>query len=135
VRRVMGFASSLGYERVLVGNKFAHVATDIDELAHLQVAEAVGEYNDLYLSGIAHVAEQVIVAWGPLAKLPERLRKRWQDVVRLLDERGKLPYCLGTAKDGHPRHPLMLPKTAAPTEWQVPWFPNRTPAPGSQFRL
>jgi hypothetical protein len=125
VRRVMGFATSLGYERVLVGNKFAHVATDIDELAHLQLAEATGEWNDLYLSGIAHVAEQIIVAWGPLAKLPPRLRERWKAVVRILDERGKVPMCLGVAKDKHPRHPLMLPKDAALVPWPVPWFPNR----------
>jgi hypothetical protein len=133
IRRVMGFAQRWGYERVLVGNKFAYKGTDIDDLKHLPLAEAVGEFNDLYLSGIAHCSEQVVVAWGPLAKLPPRLRERWKDVVRVLDERNKVPYCIGaTAKDGHPRHPLMLKYDEPLVPWNVPWFPNRYPIPAPE---
>lgn len=127
IRRVLGFAELWGFGRVMVGNKFAFRATDIDKLASLSVMQAIGEHNDFALANIIANVETVVVAWGPLAKLPPRMRERWKEIVRLCDDNGKVPHCIGpTARDGHPRHPLMLPYSAALVPWPVPWFANRT---------
>lgn len=62
-------------------------------------------------------ARKLLVAWGPAAKLRiPVLRERWKHVVKLV---GKPLHCLGTAKDGQPRHPLML-RADAPLELWSP---------------
>ena len=40
--------------------------------------------------------------------LPKRLRERWLDVLQIARRIGKPLHCFGTAKDGQPRHTLML---------------------------
>jgi hypothetical protein len=66
-------------------------------------------------------ADKIICAWGPLAKLPPRLRGRWREVVALAA--GKPLWCLGTSADGQPRHPLMLRYTTPLVEWKPPvWY-------------
>lgn len=76
-------------------------------------------------------APVVIAAWGPLAKLPKSLRRRWRTVVRIADEAGARLMCLGTAQDGQPRHPLMLGYDTALTEWRPPGFSPATPTPAA----
>jgi hypothetical protein len=119
ITKVMGFASQLALRKVIVGNKFAHVATDITELRG--VADPVGPDNDAHLERMMREAEVHIVAWGPLAKLPPKLRNRWFDVVRIADRVGCQLMCLGpTAQDGHPRHPLMLSYESPLVRWSPP---------------
>lgn len=129
VRKWYGFADRLGYGTVIIGNKFSWCATDINELKK-HAAYASGVENDKHLEQIMRDADFHIVAWGPLAKLPEVLRPRWKEVVRIADRVGCPLYCLGpTAQDGHPRHPLMLAYDTPVQRWEVPWFANRSAAP------
>lgn len=128
-RRIAGFARLLGFGRYLLGNKFALRSTNVHALAVVSEADAIGPENDEHIRQIMKVSHTILFAWGPLAKLPQRLRKRWQDLVRMADEAGKVPMCLGVAQDGHPRHPLMLPYSAPLVPWPVPWFPNRWAEP------
>lgn len=124
VRRIYGFCRTLGFSTALVGNKFARRSPDVKALR--RPGDPIGPENDRYLAEIIRAADVVLVAWGPLAKLPEALRGRWKDVVRIADAEQRTLYCLGTAQDGHPRHPLMLPANAQLEEWMVPWFVGRS---------
>ncbi|MFG7490124.1 DUF1643 domain-containing protein [Methylorubrum rhodesianum] len=120
IRKVIGFSERLGAGRIVVGNLFAFRATDIRALR--TVADPVGPEADDHLRKILFGADRIIVAWGPLAKLPGPLRTRWQRFVEIAGENVRPLRCLGTAMDGHPLHPLTL-GYARPL---VPWSP---PAP------
>ncbi len=60
----------------------------------------------------------MIAAWGPLAKQPPaRRHRRWKAATAKI---GRPLMCLGTAKDGHPRHPLMLAYDTPLVPWTTP---------------
>lgn len=118
IRKVIGFSERLGAGWAIVGNKFAWRATDVRELR--SAADPTGPANDEHLAAIMRDAGTVIVAWGPLSKLPPTLRRRWYKVARIADEVGAKLMCLGTAQDGHPRHPLTLAYDTPLVEWGRP---------------
>ncbi|WP_375782889.1 DUF1643 domain-containing protein [Bradyrhizobium sp. Pha-3] len=126
VRKLIGFGTRLGWRRIIIGNLFAFVSTDISGLR--TAADPIGSDNDRHLEEIIAAADIVIVGWGTVKKLPEALRKRWIDVVRIADRLGQQLYCLDVTDDGHPKHPLMIGYDAVPHPWDAPWFPNRVPA-------
>jgi hypothetical protein len=109
IRKLKGFARHNGWSNLIVGNLFAYRATNVKELA--QADDPVGPENDRYLRDMIGHRDtlRVIFAWGPVAKLPYRLRQRWREVARMATYDGGPRFCLGVAKDGQPRHPLMLP--------------------------
>lgn len=118
IRRVIGFSKKLGWAKVIVGNVFAYRATDISVLA--RVPDPVGPDNARHLNLILEEADQVLVAWGTLAKLPRALRLEWQKMAAIAGDVDIKLMCLGTAKDGHPRHPLMLSYDSVLVEWLPP---------------
>lgn len=118
IRKVKGFSGRLGFGWLIVGNVFAYRSTDVRGLA--RVADPMGPDNERHLREIMSHAATVIVAWGPVAKLPKELRRRYQRVVRIANELGVTLHCLGTAQDGHPRHPLMLAYDTPLSPWSAP---------------
>jgi hypothetical protein len=126
VGKLLGFAERLSISRIIVGNEFALCSTDIKGLRTAK--DPIGPDNDKHLEQIMRDADVHIVAWGARAKLPEVLRKRWIEVVRIADRVGCKLHCIGTNADGHPKHPLMTGYDVPMTEWTVPWFPNRRAA-------
>jgi hypothetical protein len=119
IRKLYGFAERFDIGRLVVGNLFAFRATDIGELA--QAADPIGPKNDWHLVDIMASATMVIVAWGSSGKLPRSLRSRWRDVICLADMNGIRGFwCLGTAADGHPLHPLTLGYERPLINWKVP---------------
>jgi hypothetical protein len=118
IRKVIGFSERMGAGWAIVGNKFAWRATDVRDLR--SVSDPVGPGNDEHLSNIMSEAATVIVAWGPLSKLPPVLKRRWYKVARIADRVGARLMCFGTAQDGHPRHPLMLAYDTPLVEWKRP---------------
>lgn len=118
IRKVIGFTERLGGGWAIVGNKFAYRATDVRELR--SCADPKGPENDAHLAQIMQDAATVIVAWGPLAKLPPNLRKRWTTVRMIATRLGVSLWCYGTAQDGHPRHPLMLAYDTPLVPWSAP---------------
>jgi hypothetical protein len=115
IRKDMGFARRHGCGRIIKGNKFAFRATDVRKLRGCSFP--IGEDNDKHLAEIFAEADVIVVAWGPLAKLPPDLRYRWKRVVSLTS---KPLMCFGTAQDGHPRHTLMLAYDTPLVEWRAP---------------
>lgn len=116
IRKLKGFGERNRWGRIMVGNLFAYRATDVRELA--VAGDPIGPDNDAHLWDMAASANQIIFAWGPAAKLPSRLRHRWRKVAEMVEGLGHRAYCIGTAKCGHPRHPLMLAYAERVRPWE-----------------
>lgn len=110
IRRCIGFATDWGFDRLRVVNLFGARATRPAELFALD--DPVGPGNDRALRRELRSAELVVAAWGVhgarrAAELVPRLRfDDWR--------------CLGTTKDGHPRHPLYVRRGVRPVPWSLP---------------
>lgn len=110
IRRCVQFAKDwvphFGHIEIL--NLFALVSTAPGGLE--EVEDPVGPENDSYIREYTN-GLPVVVAWGNHG----RLNNRDKEVLRLLES----PYCLGTNKDGSPKHPLYLERTTLP----IPYYP------------
>lgn len=118
IRKDIGFGQRLGWRRIIKGNLFTHVATDVRELAAVEWPNSPDA--DWHAAQIMRDADQVIFTWGPTAKLPKRLRARWRVIWELARSLDIEPLCFGTAKDGHPLHTLMLPYSSTLRPWSPP---------------
>lgn len=118
IRKVRGFATRLGYSRFVVANLFAFRATNVRDLGN--ALDPIGPDNDAHIEAVLRECDEVLAAWGPLAKLPRELRRRWLAVGAMAQDVGKPLLCLGTALDGQPRHPLMLSYETPVEEWRAP---------------
>lgn len=113
--KCVGFAKRHGAGAIVLVNVFAWSATDPKELvrASLEGWNVVGDHNAAAMRwAIAKAADQwlthqgrLLSAWG---KIPPKLREAglpsritWETLAGATD-------CLGSNKDGSPRHPLML---------------------------
>lgn len=123
VGKLIGFGQRNGIRRWLLGNLFAGVSKEIKNLPKLR--DPIGPENDAHLLAMMREADIHVVGWGTLNKLPEALRQRWKDIVRMADELGVVLHCIGTNADKHPKHPLMTGYAVPITPWEAPWFPNR----------
>lgn len=123
IRKVLGFASRQNCTRIIVGNKFAFRATDVNELRSAR--DPIGPDNDRHIEQILRDGDLHVVAWGALNKLPDTLRSRWKDIVRVADRVGCKLHCIGINADRHPKHPLMPSYSSPLTEWAAPWFAGR----------
>lgn len=85
-----------------------------------RAADPVGPECDEYLCQIFAEADVIVPCWGPLAKLPARLRSRWREVAAMMRAAGKPILCLGTAKDGQPLHTLTLAYSTPLVPWREP---------------
>ena len=101
IRRCRGFAVREGCGGLVMVNLFAYRSTDPDRLRH--VDDPVGPDNASYLLLMVASAGPAVAAWGVGGGLHGRDRA----VLKLLNGAKRL-HCLGTTKDGHPRHPLYL---------------------------
>lgn len=119
IRRCRGFAHDLGFPGFAVYNLWAYRATKPRDLflALARGIDVVGPENNQLLEGLfwsAHFAHHpVVAAWGAHA-----LENRVAEVLAIPHARTQL-YHLGLTAAGQPRHPLMLPKSARLTRWQV----------------
>jgi len=111
-RRCIAFARDGGGSLCLIGNPFAMVSTDPRGLA--TAADPIGPRNDENLVALVDFAAVVVVGWGN-AKTPG-LAARERRICEIVPD-WKL-HCLGTNRDGSPKHPLYLPKTAQLVRWE-----------------
>lgn len=100
-RKGIKFSKTWGYGSCVFTNAFAFRSPHPRVMKAQQVP--VGPDNDTHILEQCELAELIVVAWGN----DGRHRQREKDVLRLLE-----PYrlwCLGTNKNGTPKHPLYLP--------------------------
>lgn len=113
IRRCIGFARRLGYAGITVVNLYALRSTDPKAL--LGAADPVGPRNDTVLRRVflqaAAAGLPVVAAWGVNAR-PDRVQQ-----VLAMPHAADQMVSFGVTTDGHPRHPLYLPKTAELAPW------------------
>jgi hypothetical protein len=109
--RCVRFAQTWGYGSLEVVNLFALKATNPRELK--QAIDPIGQECDRYLLDAVKQVDRVVIAWGNWGSL----HQRDQAVLALLAPHISL-YCLGMNRSGQPRHPLYLPKSTVPLEFQ-----------------
>ena len=108
LRRCMSFSRAGGYGRVEIVNLFAYRTPYPQRLRH--AADPVGGENDRYLAEAAQRAGGIVVAWGTDGAYQRRDRA----VLALLERHAARPLlCLGTTRDGSPRHPLRITRSAS----------------------
>ena len=115
IRRCIGYSRRFGSGGFVVVNAYGYRATKPAAMwaAQADGIDIVGPENDRWIK--AHLKTetgQVIAAWGAHPK-PERCW-RLNAIIRSA-KRDSL--CLGTTRDGMPRHPLMLRNDAQLQPW------------------
>lgn len=110
VRRCIGYARDWGYGGMWMTNIFAYRATLPSDMKAFD--EPVGPDNDWALKLLARNSGVVVAAWGTHGVHLDRANQ----VRKLLPN---LHY-LRLTQDGHPAHPLYLPKTLKPLPWTAP---------------
>lgn len=123
LRRCVGFAESLGYGGIVVVNLFALVSTDPKALlAHEDpVGDAKARRTTLgrtvtntgAVFDACRNADLVIAGWGAFPKAKERAK----EVLNIFRDCAIKVHCLGTTKDGHPKHPLYLAADTRPVPY------------------
>ena len=116
IRRLCGFAEDNGCGGVRVLNLFAFRATDPEAMR--VASDPVGPRNDSVIArelvAAASTRMPVLAAWGAHRWVEGRDMAVWRMVP------GVQWRCLGTTKDGHPKHPLYVPKSQP----FLPWAPR-----------
>lgn len=114
IRKEMHFTRAMGLDSYVKANVMDYRATNPKALLASGVMPC-SDRNAATIEGLALGAVRIVVAWGALPKLLQRYADR---IVTILP-RDRLE-CMGTTKDGAPRHPLYLPNTATPQPWVGP---------------
>ena len=107
VRRCINYAKDWGYGGLYMTNIFAYRATDPQEMK--VQPDPVGPDNDRAIQQAWLDAEISVAGWGTHGSY----QNREAEVLLLITSL----YCLAVTKDGHPCHPLYLPKTLKPVLW------------------
>ena len=107
VRRCIGYAMDWGFDALEVVNIFAFRSTDPAGL--LNVSDPIGVRNTRAIVRAASRAEFTVAAWG----VHGAIGGRGDAVLRRLCPDHDVR-CLGLTREGHPKHPLYLPRTAQP---------------------
>lgn len=110
IRRCRGFAKTWGCRGLVVANLYALRSTDPGALRGVQ--DPIGPENDRHLQELAREYGDIVCAWGSHAEPP-----RVEHVSRILRLAGARLWCLGTNKDGAPRHPLYVPADQRLARW------------------
>lgn len=108
IRRCTDFARRWGLGGVVVTNLFGLRSTQPRGL--YEHREPVGGENDAAILAQAQAAGMVLAAWGTHGAL----HGRGAAVAALLRERSVPLLAFSPTRDGHPRHPLYVPKVAEP---------------------
>ena len=116
IRRCISFAQAAGYGGLLVINLYA-LRSRHPRLLQTH-ADPIGELNDDHLRAVVGRFRQVVCAWGAVGSASRIQRLR--DVVRLIHKAEGSLLCLGTTRDGNPRHPLYLASSCVLHPWVPP---------------
>ena len=111
VRRCINYANAWGYGWLIVTNVSPLRATDPREmLAAGPEPEEVRRENDRAILEASSIAELVVAAYG----VDGAAEGRDERAVSLLTDAEVTVMCLGLTKEGSPRHPLYLRRSAKP---------------------
>lgn len=111
IRRCVGFAKAWGHDALIMMNLFAYRATKPADMfaAAKNNANIVGPRNAEFLESAVDGPHTIIAAWGKDGDCCDA-----DDLIST----GLLKH-LGLNKNGTPKHPLYLPKTSVPIEFDI----------------
>lgn len=107
VSRCIKFAKRWGFGHLIVWNLYA-IRSPHPRILR-EVHDPVGPLNDDYLEQVARAAELVVCAWGNHAD-----KWRVYFALKILNQVGVTPYCLGVTNSHAPLHPLARGKAFIP---------------------
>jgi hypothetical protein len=110
IRRCRGFARAWGCNGLTVLNLYA--LRSPEPAALWRATDPVGPENDSYLHRVAREYGDVVCAWGSNAR-PDRVAA----FLRIMAGASARLWCLGTTKNGSPRHPLYVRADQALEPW------------------
>lgn len=117
IRRCVGFAKREGLDGLAVVNLCAFRSPKPEKL--LAVADPIGEMNPVVIEQAFLLADKhdtpVIAAWGSWGV--KRFAAQIERIKELAEAWDRPLHCLGTTKEGHPRHPLYVPKNQPLEVW------------------
>lgn len=112
IRRCKGFAEAFGFNGIIVMNLYAYRATKPADL--WKADDPIGKENNWWLEDLAHYSKDIVVcAWGANARAD-----RVKEVTDIFKAAGTKLKCLGTTKDGAPRHPLYIKGDQPLIDWE-----------------
>lgn len=117
IRRCVEFAKEWGHSRMDVVNLFAYRATDPAVLDTYD-GGIIGPENGDFIMDAIDASQTIIVAWGVTKS--ERVKQRAGTVCHMLARMGRDAQCLGTTKEGYPRHPLYVKGDTLLEPFKVP---------------
>ena len=98
--RIRSFSEREGFHGFWMANLFGLRTPYPKEM--MAAEDPVGPGNDASLKLAAKRCERIVAAWGAIGEYQSRA----EAVAKLFP--GRELWCLGTTKDGHPRHPLYV---------------------------
>lgn len=109
IRRCIGFAKDWGFGALVMLNLFALRSTSPLVLYTHKTPEGPDQENDWRIYQHVATTGRIVCAWGSHGKL----HGRGNNIRYLLSNEGIALRHFGLTKNGQPKHPLYLPKTAA----------------------
>ena len=110
LKKCMYYTQEWKYGGMIIANIFALRSTNPSSLkGH---PDPIGEGNNSAILDVVWKTDVLIAGWGSFGHLGKFVDKRILDVLTLLSaiSPGAVVGCLGTNKDGNPKHPLYLRK-------------------------
>ena len=103
IRKCIHYSKREGCGLLTVVNLFNVRSTNPDNLLKMSNKQRETDCNILNVEQEIKKADLIILAWGshPATKISKR-----EQIVELVYNNGKIPYCLKINKDGNPAHPL-----------------------------
>jgi hypothetical protein len=115
IRKIIKFSKAWDFDALLVGNLFAFRTPFPEELRRRSHdTDVVGLENNQRLLEMASISYAVMLAWGTHVLA----RPRCFDVCNLLAPTPSVKLCLGTTKNGSPKHPLYVADSTKPMQVQ-----------------
>lgn len=113
--RMIHFTDSFGYGRLILVNVSPYVTTDPKDLPVDRPELLIPKETADWIIGAVDESKIVIAAWGVL----KGVMRAWADsVADVLKRHDTQLFCLGTTKDGSPRHPLYVPYSRKLVRWR-----------------
>jgi hypothetical protein len=106
LRKCMEFSKRWGFGYMTIVNLFAYRATNPKEL--YKIKDPVGKSNFHFIRKSFETADMIVVGWG--SEKIVKVSNVFYDGLKPYFN-GRIVNCLGTNKDGSPKHPLYLPYT------------------------
>jgi hypothetical protein len=113
IRKMMGFASRWEMGGIIVTNLFGLRATIPKDMK--SASDPIGPDNKYHLQINCCRSERVVVCWGDDGSHLERDI----EVLQILSDLNKTPWCFGTTMKGMPKHPSRLPYSTELTPYLV----------------